>query len=206
MKKWSKKHVSVALIAIATSGFAWATYYDWRIGDLEKKVEGSWRIWDERERDAIRAMNQYDVAWQAHNHHQILQLLRAPPQAIDEAKRGIEMNMKNAIVYLKPGRDTENEIQKLHSYSELLPVFVREQKKTGAKAEETINTIFSPKETVSSMERFRNGLYIFFLILNTAGLVLGLLIQDSDGDGRSRAERGREQRHHEASGRAGSLA
>jgi hypothetical protein len=190
MKRYFKR-LPLILVGIATIGFAWATLYDWGIGDLEKTVESSWRIWDQRKEDSMRSLNQYDIAWQANNHHQILQLLRAPPQAIEEANRAIEMNMKGAIIYLKPDQATENEIKKLHSYSELLPVLEREQKKTGEKAKEAGKTITSTKETISSMEQSRNRWYIFFLILNTGGLVLGLLIQDSDGDARSRAERRR---------------
>jgi hypothetical protein len=194
MKKWSKR-LSSWLIAVATIGFAWTTYYDWRVKELEKTAEDSQLAWDERYRESRNAQNHYYLHWQATNHHQILHVLRAPPQLIEEASRAMEDQLKNAIIAVatstKRNPAVEEEIKKLHSYSELWPVFLREQLKAVDEINKLKQTIIFSKKTISSMEGFRNGCYIFFLVLNSVGFLLGLLIQSPDEDRRSRTERRR---------------
>ena len=190
--KKNSKLLSAGLVAFAKIGFAWATYYDWQIASLEGTVQDQQLEWDELYREMIRGTEEYYGARQQQNHAQVLEHLKAPRQVIEEASRGFQMRLKQAILMTKPDPKVEKEIAGLQSYQQLFPVFEREQLARAKESNELKQTIISNRSTISSKETFRNVLYIGFLILNTIGLLLGLAFQSRNEHLRNRAERRRE--------------
>lgn len=182
MKKYLKI-VSSVLVAVATIGFAWITDYDSNIKAAEKTLQDLQASSDHHFREGLRALNEYENAFQLRNHLQVLETLKAPRTMIQDANNGTETKIKFAILGVDSTADSvklEKELSDLHSYNDLIPVFTRQQNNAVTKLNRMLADSRSKKQRISEMDETKSFWYRIFLALNSFGLVIGLFSQTTE--------------------------
>jgi hypothetical protein len=194
------KFFSACLIAIATIGFSCVAYYDWKIKNVEEDRNEARGVFDLGERRFTRVMAEYYKTFEIRNHLQLLETLKASPEMIKLAYSDAIMTLRQAILSVSPHTDElSKEINNLNSYPELVKVFLREIRKFQLEENQRGAQIRSLESQIAGMQRIRDVFYVAFLIINAAGLLLGVFLQSQSpsADGTKplapRAERRRQE-------------
>jgi hypothetical protein len=177
------KIFSWAFVTVATIGFGWLTYYDWNTTKAARHLAELQVSSDLEIREIQKAVDAHDGAIQFRNHVQLLQLLKANPNFIKREEQEITKRLKAAVILAnRTGgqKELEKQIEKLRFYQELYPIFRKQLDASLVKLNQIGSDIGSTKQKISNMDGTKSRWFLFFLALNSIGLLLGFFSQKSD--------------------------
>ena len=174
-------YIAASLILIATIGFSFLHISENKIKrerdkeqDLKSERENRWYTLKD-------SMNEYDKATAMRNQIELLQELKSDPSKIKQRNDECIVLLQHAIIcayssaLTPPTNEEIKEWKNLRTYPELWKIYYKYIKKAQEKSKELAQQIRTKKQKIINMENTSMLFFKIFLVLNSVGLLLGII-------------------------------
>lgn len=179
--KNSLLYVSGSFVLVGTILLGISVIFTNRLVDYSSEIDALESKWENIRFDMEKAFKEYDKAWLQRNHMQILTFINPNPTMLQNSTHGFEVLMKHSVILahhaarFHPNREMEIDLNNLKTYEELKPLFIEYIGFARLSQNVVVRERIDFENKLYSCQSWQNRLSIFGLIINSCGLLLGII-------------------------------